>query len=324
MTAIRFEHVSKHYGNAALPAVNDVSFGVENGSLVVLLGPSGSGKTTLLKMVNRLYEVDAGAIYLDRTDTRQMELTGLRRQMGYVIQQVGLFPHMTVAENIAVTPRLLRWPEERIRSRTVEMLDLVHLPADFRSRYPAQLSGGQQQRVGLARALAADPKVLLMDEPFGALDAITRVQLQDELLQLQDRLHKTVLFVTHDVDEALRLADRIAVLREGRLEQYGEPCALLNTPANDFVSRLLNAEDRIRQLSLLQLGAVMGPLDESRDLAGAPLLPAEAYLRPALSLLLAPAVWRVIVTCDGQPVGQVTLEDVRKAGCLPGKEEPPQ
>ncbi len=315
MSAIRFDQVSKFYAQADEPAVNDISFEVEDGSLVVLLGPSGSGKTTLLKMVNRLYEPDSGAILLDGVDIRQIELTALRRQMGYVIQQVGLFPNMTVAENIGVVPSLLKWPQERIRARTDELLTLVHLPVEFRERYPSQLSGGQQQRVGLARALAADPKVLLMDEPFGAIDAITRTSLQEELLQLQNQLRKTVLFVTHDVDEALRLADRIAVLREGRLVQYGELCVLLNTPANDFIRELLNADDRVRQLSLLQVETVMTALPPGSQTGKEPSLPAEADLRQALSLLLRPNVERVIVTRQGQAVGQVTLNTVRRAGC---------
>ncbi len=324
MAAIRFDGVSKSYVQAEEPAVNDISFEAEDGSLVVLLGPSGSGKTTLLKMVNRLYEPDSGAILLNGVDIRQIELTTLRRQMGYVIQQVGLFPHMTVAENIAVVPNLLKWPEERTRNRITELLTLVHLPVEFSGRYPSQLSGGQQQRVGLARALAVDPIVLLMDEPFGAIDAITRSSLQEELLQLQNQLHKTVLFVTHDVDEALRLADRIAVLREGRLVQYGEACELLNAPANDFVRELLNADDRVRQLSLLQVETVMTPLTPGIAVGQTPAMPAGSDLRQALSMLLRPEIERVIVTRDGQPVGQVTLDAVRHAGCETNPEEPPR
>ncbi len=322
MAEIRFDRVCKSYTQADEPAVNDISFDVDDGSLVVLLGPSGSGKTTLLKMVNRLYEPEAGTILLDGVDIRQIELTVLRRQMGYVIQQVGLFPHMTVAENIAVVPSLLKWPEERMRARTDELLTLVHLPVEFRTRYPSQLSGGQQQRVGLARALAADPKVLLMDEPFGAIDAITRASLQDELIQLQNQLHKTVLFVTHDVDEALRLADQIAVLRQGRLVQYGEPCVLLNTPADDFVRELLNADDRVRQLSLLQVETAMAALPPEGLTGREPSLPSGTDLRQALSLLLRPEIERVIVTQDGQPVGQVTLAAIRRVGCQTNEEEP--
>ncbi len=323
MASIRFDRVSKSYVQADAPAVNNVSFEAEDGSLVVLLGPSGSGKTTLLKMVNRLYEPDSGAILLDGVDIRQIELTTLRREMGYVIQQVGLFPNMTVAENIAVVPSLLKWPQERIRARTAELLELVHLPLEFRARYPSQLSGGQQQRVGLARALAADPIVLLMDEPFGAIDAITRASLQGELLQLQHQLHKTVLFVTHDVDEALRLADRIAVLNAGRLVQYGEPCDLLNAPADDFVRELLNADDRVRPLSLLRVETVMQPLRGLEITGREPTLREGDDLRLALSLLLQPGVEQVIVTRDGLPVGLVTLDAIRDASCQDGGEEQP-
>jgi osmoprotectant transport system ATP-binding protein len=316
---ITFSHVTKRYGNAAAPAVDDVSFEVPSGVFVVLLGPSGCGKTTLLKMVNRLYEPSEGQILLDDQDIRSIPLTELRRQMGYVIQQVGLFPHMTVAENIAVVPNLLKWEKARTAERIDELLGLVHLPLDFRSRYPAQLSGGQQQRVGLARALAADPIVLLMDEPFGAIDAITRAALQDEMRQLQDQLKKTVLFVTHDVDEALRLADRIVVLHSGKLMQYDDPCVIMNAPANDFVRQLLDTDDRIRQISLLRLDVVMSILKGEPDSDG-PQLPHDSDLRQALSLLLQPDVERVVVTRGDQAIGQVTLADVRLAGCAP--EEP--
>jgi osmoprotectant transport system ATP-binding protein len=316
---ITFSHVTKRYGNGAAPAVDDVSFEVPSGAFVVLLGPSGCGKTTLLKMTNRLYEPSEGQILLDGQDIRSIPLTDLRRQMGYVIQQVGLFPHMTVAENIAVVPNLLKWEKARTAERIDELLGLVHLPLDFRSRYPAQLSGGQQQRVGLARALAADPIVLLMDEPFGAIDAITRAALQDEMRQLQDQLKKTVLFVTHDVDEALRLADRIVVLHSGKLMQYDDPCVIMNAPANDFVRQLLDTDDRIRQISLLRLNAVMSALKGEPDSVG-PQLPHDSDLRHALSLLLQPDVERVVVTRGGQAIGQVTLADVQLAGCAP--EEP--
>jgi osmoprotectant transport system ATP-binding protein len=313
---ITFSHVSKTYTGSEYSAVNDVSFEVPTGTFVVLLGPSGCGKTTLLKMTNRLYEPTSGAILLDDQDIRDIKLTELRRQMGYVIQQVGLFPHMTVAENIAVVPNLLKWPQARSAQRVDELLELVHLPLDFRTRYPAQLSGGQQQRVGLARALAADPIVLLMDEPFGAIDAITRASLQDEMRQLQDQLKKTILFVTHDVDEALRLADRIVILRAGKLVQYDEPCAIMNHPADDFVIELLDTDDRIRLLSLMRLDTVMSPLSADPQ-PGAPCLPVTADLRQALSLLIKPGADQVVVTRDGQPAGRVTLADIRQAGCEP-------
>lgn len=315
---ITFEHVTKVFAPGEKPAVDDVSFSVPVGAFVVLLGPSGSGKTTLLKMVNRLYEPTSGSICIDGDDVRDLEITALRRRIGYVIQQIGLFPHMNVARNIAIVPQLLGWDRRRIDARIDELLDLVHLPRSYRSRYPAQLSGGQQQRVGLARALAADPMLLLMDEPFGATDAITRAALQTQMLELQRRVHKTVLFVTHDVDEALILADRIAILRDGRLVQYGEPCVLLTEPADDFVRALLNADDRIRQLSLLRVESVMRPLDASGYPASAPRLAPGDALREALSLLLRPDVSAVTVVDGDRPIGIVTLESVRAAACEDG------
>ncbi|MFZ6019635.1 MAG: ABC transporter ATP-binding protein, partial [Chloroflexota bacterium] len=216
MSAIKFVNVSKQYPGTPAPAVDNITLEIPEGSIVVLLGPSGCGKTTLLKMVNRLHEPTAGKILLDGVDIQSIPINQLRRNIGYVIQQVGLFPHLTIAKNIAVVPELLGWERQRINQRVDELLDLIHLPLDYRNRYPAQLSGGQQQRVGLARALAADPQVMLMDEPFGAIDAITRASLQDQLLELQRRLKKTILFVTHDVEEALKIADEIIVLEKGR------------------------------------------------------------------------------------------------------------
>lgn len=258
MDKLIYEDVTKIYTNASAPAVDVVRLGVPEHCFTVFLGPSGCGKTTLLKMTNRLIEPSSGTILLDGGDVRQAEVTSIRRRMGYVIQQVGLFPHMTVAQNVAVVPDLLKWDKVHVRERVDELLELVHLPpGEFRGRYPAQLSGGQQQRVGLARALAGDPELLLMDEPFGAIDAITRTSLQDELMDLHQRLGKTILFVTHDVDEALRLADRIVVLRAGKVVQYGEPCELLNHPADEFVRALLGADDRIRALGLMRADMAM-------------------------------------------------------------------
>ena len=283
MTAIRFDHVSKTYNNAEEASVVDVSLEVEKGSFVVLLGPSGCGKTTLLKMVNRLHEPSSGTIFMDDVDIRDVPLTDLRRQIGYVIQQVGLFPHMTVARNISVVPELLEWGQKKIDDRVDELLSLINLdPEIFRDRYPAQLSGGQQQRIGLARALAADPGVMLMDEPFGAIDAINRETLQDEMVSLQQKLHKTILFVTHDVDEALKLADKIVIMREGGVVQYASPCDILTAPANDFVANLMNSNDRIRQLSMLRAETVMEPLPAENVWQNAPTIDSKADLRSAL------------------------------------------
>jgi osmoprotectant transport system ATP-binding protein len=312
--SIRFEHVAKQYPGAARPAVDDVSLTVEAGSFVVLLGPSGCGKTTLLKMVNRLYEPTGGTIFVDETDIRRLPVTTLRRQIGYVIQQVGLFPHMTVAKNIAVVPQLLGWPPKRIAPRVDELLELIGLPpAEYRGRYPAQLSGGQQQRVGLARALAADPGVMLMDEPFGAIDAITRTGLQEEMLRLQHTLRKTILFVTHDVEEALRLADMIVVMRDGKIVQQGTPLSILTEPADRFVHDLIGADDMVRQLGLLRVEETMAPLSDGAPPAGGPTVQRKDDLHHALSLLLRTSAPSLVVMDGERPVGMLSLEQMRRA-----------
>jgi len=312
LTTIRFDRVTKIFPGNSAPAVFDCHFEVETGNLVVLLGPSGSGKTTLLKMVNRLIEPTSGSILLDGVDVREIEVTHLRRQIGYVIQQVGLFPHMTVAQNVAVVPELLNWPRRKIDARVDELLELVGLPpGEYHSRYPTQLSGGQAQRVGLARALAADPRVMLMDEPFGAIDAITRASLQDEMIHLQQKLKKTILFVTHDVEEALRLADKIAVLRDGRVVQVDTPFNLLRQPADAFVYELLGAGDIVRQLSLLRVEAVMEPLPGGYLSDGSPAIAAGEDLRQALSALLrSGAPYLTIVGPEG-PIGVISLDKIR-------------
>jgi osmoprotectant transport system ATP-binding protein len=325
MQKLRYAQVSKTYPNAARPAVDQISLDIEAGAFVVFFGPSGCGKTTLLKMTNRLIEPSAGQILLEGEDVRGMDAVQLRRRMGYVIQQVGLFPHLSVGENVAVVPELLGWDKGRTSARVAELLDLVNLPAgEFARRYPGQLSGGQQQRVGLARALAGDPEVLLMDEPFGAIDALTRVTLQAEILALHQRLGKTILFVTHDVDEALRLADRIVLLRAGQVEQYGNPCELLAHPASEFVSQILGAEDRVRQLSLLRVASVMDHLlpadngqSEGAHLPRGQVIVPEASLREALSLFLQPGIDELAVVREGRVIGRLTLDRLRQAACLP-------
>ena len=239
---IQAEGLVKRYGDAVV--VDDVNLRVRAGELVVLLGGSGSGKTTTLKMINRLIEPSAGSVRLDGADTADLPPHELRRRIGYVFQRVGLFPHMTVGENVAVTPGLLGWPPERIAARVDELLDLVELDPAVRDRRPGALSGGQQQRVGVARALAAEPRVMLLDEPFGALDPVTRERLQQSFLRIREQLALTVVFVTHDMTEALTLADRIAVLRRGRLLQIGTPRDLLTRPADDYVDRLMSTPRR--------------------------------------------------------------------------------
>ena len=312
MSEIRFDTVVKQFPDMARPAVNGISLTVGSSEFVVFLGPSGCGKTTLMKMVNRLYEPTSGEVYIGEAPIHAVDATTLRRQIGYVIQQIGLFPHMTVAENVAVVPRLLGWDDERIASRSDELLEMVALPPDeYRDRYPAQLSGGQRQRVGVARALAGDPAVILMDEPFGAIDAITRTELQDSFLELQRRLDKTILFVTHDVDEALRLADRIVVLREGQVVQYDTPLNILTQPADDFVHQLIGASDIVRQLSLLKSELVMRPLNGEEMVAT---VGRNQSLREALSLFLSSkADHLVVLDADEQPIGVIDIDDIRGA-----------
>ncbi|WP_414930636.1 betaine/proline/choline family ABC transporter ATP-binding protein [Streptomyces sp. SHP 1-2] len=252
---IELEGLTKHYPGSPQPAVDNVSMEIRAGETVILVGPSGCGKSTTLKMINRLIEPSGGRIRINGEDVTDMDPVRLRRQVGYAIQSSGLFPHMTVAQNIALVPRMTGWSKSRTGARVEEMLDLVGLdPAEFHDRYPRQLSGGQQQRVGVARALAADPPVLLMDEPFGAVDPITRDHLQDELIRLQHELHKTIVFVTHDFDEAIKLGDRIAVLRErSHIAQFDTPEAILTNPADDFVSGFVGAGAALKRLNLTRV-----------------------------------------------------------------------
>ena len=251
---VAFQDVTKRYGAGAL-ALDGLTFEVPAGAICALVGPSGGGKTTALKCVNRLVEPTSGHVLIDGRDAMAADPVELRRGIGYVIQQVGLFPHRTVAQNVATVPALVGWPRERIQGRVRELLDLVGLdPARYAERYPAQLSGGERQRVGVARALAAEPPVMLMDEPFGAVDPIVRERLQDEFLHIHERLGMTVLFVTHDIDEAIKMGDRVAVIQGGRLVQYAPPAELLDAPANDFVARFVGADRGLKRLSLIAVG----------------------------------------------------------------------
>jgi osmoprotectant transport system ATP-binding protein len=311
MSAIIVEHVSKQFPGEQRPAVDDCSFSAEDGELIVLLGPSGCGKTTLLKMINRLYEPTGGRILVGGTEIHELPATALRRRIGYVIQQTGLFPHMRIADNIAVVPRLLGWDKARVDARIDELLELVGLPTTYRQRFPRQLSGGEQQRVGIARALAADPAFVLMDEPFSAIDAITRGRLQDELLAIQRRLRKTILFVTHDVEEALRLADRIIVMREGAIVQFDTPLEILSRPADEQVRQLVGANDQLRRLSLVPVSAALVP--NARAAGDAPRIDAADDLRSALSLLLASGAESLAVTRDGAVIGSLGFEQIRGA-----------
>ncbi|MGW9301832.1 betaine/proline/choline family ABC transporter ATP-binding protein [Streptomyces cyaneofuscatus] len=288
---IRFEHVTKRYADGTT-AVDDLSFEVAEGELVTLVGPSGCGKTTTMKMVNRLIEPTEGTIFLEGEDISAVDPVELRRRIGYVIQQVGLFPHKTVLENTATVPHLLGWKRGKGRERAAELLDLVGLdPSVYGDRYPEQLSGGQRQRVGVARALAADPPVLLMDEPFGAVDPVVRERLQNEFLKLQAQVRKTVLFVTHDIEEAVRLGDRIAVYGSGRIEQFDPPATVLGAPATPYVADFVGADRGLKRLSVT-------PIEES-DLDQPPVVHLDDSLAEATARLRSEgARWAVVL--DGR------------------------
>ncbi|WP_307804175.1 ABC transporter ATP-binding protein [Micromonospora echinofusca] len=296
------DHIRKQYPDGTV-AVQDLSLEIGAGELVVLIGPSGCGKSTVLRMINRLIEPTGGRIRLGDEDVTRVDPVRLRRRIGYVIQNVGLFPHQTVRANVGTVPKLLGWPKQRIAARADELLDLVGLdPAQFGRRYPHELSGGQRQRVGVARALAADPVVLLMDEPFSAVDPIARGRLQEEFLRLQAEVRKTIVLVTHDLDEAVRLGDRIAVLSQGgRLEQYDTPAALLGAPATPFVREFVGADRGIRRLAVTPIARTAVTPLSSTD--GLPTVDLGASAYDALAVMLTAGVDRAVVTEDGRPVG---------------------
>jgi osmoprotectant transport system ATP-binding protein len=304
---IELDHVTKHFGSSV--AVADLSLAVRAGEFLVLVGGSGGGKSTTLKMMNRLIEPSSGTVRVGGRDVRDLEPAALRRRMGYVIQSIGLFPHWTVARNIGTVPELLGWPAARIRDRAAELLVRLELaPGEFLERYPHQLSIGQQQRVGIARALAADPDMLLMDEPFGAIDPVTREALQAEIAAIQRESGKTVVFVTHDIDEALRLASRIAVIERGRLVQVGAPIELLTAPASDFVRDLIGRDDL--GVRLLGAATVASRARGGETAPGTPIA-AGASLRQALSRMVAEGTDRLAVeAADGRPTGAIHLADL--------------
>ncbi|MBC7633182.1 MAG: betaine/proline/choline family ABC transporter ATP-binding protein [Flavobacterium sp.] len=308
---ILLENVTKRYAGQKDAAVDDVTMEIPAGEIVMLVGPSGCGKTTTMKMINRLIEPTSGRILIGDVDVTHANPDKLRRTIGYVIQGAGLFPHYTVAENIAIVPKLLGWDKKRIAARVDELLDLVNLEADqYRNRYPRELSGGQQQRVGVARALAADPPVLLMDEPFGAVDPITRQRLQDELLRLQEELNKTIVFVTHDFDEAVKLGDRIAILNTGsEIVQYDTPDAILANPANEFVEGFVGHGAALKQLTLTRVRDV-----ELHDAAVAHVGedPREA-MKAARALSRE---WVIVLDAHDRPQRWMSLRDLQKPGAL--------
>lgn len=310
--AIIFKQVSKTFPKAAKPSVNETSLNIPQGSFVTILGASGCGKTTLLKMVNRIIEPTAGTISIFGKDIRSMPVTELRQSIGYVIQQVGLFPHLTIEQNIATVPDILGWERKKTAERIDYLMDLVHLPENYKKLYPRQLSGGQQQRVGIARAMAGDPAILLMDEPFGAIDAITRTKLQDDFKQIQRELGKTVLFVTHDVEEAMKLGDRMIVMNEGTIQQYDTPLAIMSNPSNSFVSRLIQADDLFQQLHLIRAEERMIALPDEAVADDIPRVQASESLKSVLQTLLQQNAPYVVVENDKHElIGRITLQQLK-------------
>ncbi|MBO9534515.1 MAG: betaine/proline/choline family ABC transporter ATP-binding protein [Solirubrobacteraceae bacterium] len=305
---LELKDLLKHYPGADAPAVDRLSLTVPAGEICVFVGPSGCGKTTAMRMVNRMIDRDGGEILLDGRDVNERDPAELRREIGYVIQQIGLFPHRTIAENIGTVPSLLGWPKRQIADRTAELLELVGLGPEFASRYPVQLSGGQRQRVGVARALAADPPLLLMDEPFGAIDPITRDRLQNEFLRLQTSLGRTIVFVTHDIDEAIKMGDRIAVLRTGgHLAQYATPAELLLDPADDFVERFVGSDRALKRLALgrardLQLLSFVRVHDND---------PSD-WVRSQLAAADHPVPFPLVVDADDRPVAWLDEHDLAR------------
>ena len=307
---IEFRGVSKTYPGSDRPVVNDLSFEVPEGEICVLVGPSGCGKTTSMRMVNRLIEPTEGEILIDGEPNTAMSGTQLRRKIGYAIQQIGLFPHRTIAENIATVPGLLGWEKGRIRSRVDELLELVGLdPDDYRNRYPAELSGGQQQRVGVARAMAADPPIMLMDEPFGAVDPITRERLQDEFLRIQEDIKKTIVFVTHDIDEAIKMGDKIAILKQGGfLAQYDTPEEILANPNSEFVASFVGNDRILKRLSLTRVGDLqLEPANGNAE--GLPRIDGNLTVRDALSELIGSGSSEAVVENDGER-GLLTIQAI--------------
>jgi osmoprotectant transport system ATP-binding protein len=308
---IAFRSVVKRYPGRVRSAVENLSFEVAPGEICVLIGPSGCGKTTALKMVNRLITITEGDITINGASVRELELSRLRRRIGYVFQQIGLFPHMTVEHNIGSVPRLLGWPKDRIRARAMELLELVGLDpeADLR-RYPGEFSGGQQQRIGVARAMAADPPIMLMDEPFGAIDPIARERLQNDFLRLHRQVQKTVIFVTHDIDEAIKMGDRIAIMRDGHLVQIASADELLASPADEFVASFVGADRglkrlRVRTVSDLELDPPSG--------AGGPTVTPATSLHYALSTMLSEGTTRLdVVDGDERAIGSLRMEAITR------------
>ena len=318
--SITLDGISKIYPDGTV-AVDGLSLEVPAGELLVLIGPSGCGKSTVLRMMNRLIEPTGGRVLIDGEDVTRADPVELRRRIGYVIQNVGLFPHQSIRANVGTVPRLLGWKRAQIRTRADELLDLVGLdPARYAKRYPHELSGGQRQRVGVARALAADPVVLLMDEPFSAVDPIVRARLQDEFLSLQAAVHKTIVLVTHDLDEAVRLGDRIAILSEGgHLEQYAAPAELLSAPASPMVRDFVGADRGVRRLNVTPLRAALRPLGQIEDVDRLPTVPITGTMYDALAAMLTVDSLHVLVRDGDTPVGTVSRSAIFEAPARPAE-----
>ncbi len=313
---IRLEGITKRFPGVERPAVDDLTLEVPEGTTTALIGPSGCGKTTTMRMINRMIEPDGGRILVAGEDVTQADPVQLRRRIGYVIQQIGLFPHMTIAQNVATVPQLLGWERRRIAARVDELLDLVGLdPERFRGAKPRALSGGQRQRVGVARALAADPPVMLMDEPFGAIDPIARGRLQDEFKEILRRVRKTVVIVTHDLDEAVKMGDRIAIMRDGRLVQDAPPDAILAQPADAFVEAFVGPDRALKRLGLRTVDAVMTPGGDPGGEGSA--IASGTSLRDALARLVGSgATHLVVIDAAGRPLGRLARDTVLDAARL--------
>ncbi|WP_158058406.1 ABC transporter ATP-binding protein [Halorussus halophilus] len=308
---IELRNVSKVYGDGT-KAVDSVSLEVPRGDVATLVGPSGCGKTTTMKMINALIEPTEGTLSIDGTSIDQLDSIELRRNVGYVIQEIGLFSHMTVEENIGIVPDIVGWDDDRTEQRVTELLELIQLPANVREKYPAELSGGQRQRVGVARALAANPEVVLMDEPFGALDPITRDELQDEFLRIQDELDVTIAFVTHSIDEAIKMGDRVAVLNEGRLVQYDTPRELLANPENEFVESFIGEDRLLKQLQTIPVREAMRERPDSVEKTSRTVTPDDS-LKTALQRLFTDNRPEISVVSNHEVVGLLSEDDVRRA-----------